>query len=155
MATKQDVYRDIEQTLGMVPTFVKSIPDNTIEYEWNLFKKTQMEEGPVPNKYRELIGLGIAAATKCKYCTYFHTVSAQLNGATQEEITDALSFAKSVSGWSTYINGLMQDFDEFKYEIDRVGDHIRKTAGVGPNEPVTASRSSANKPGSKQGFKTS
>ncbi len=41
---KGDVYKDIEETFGFVPTFMKSIPDSTIEHEWALFKKIQLED---------------------------------------------------------------------------------------------------------------
>jgi AhpD family alkylhydroperoxidase len=84
-----------------------------------------MEEGPIPNKYRELIGVGIAAATKCRYCSFFHTEMAKLNGATEEEIEDAVHFAKSSAGWSTYINGLQVDYEQFKEEVLQVCEHAR------------------------------
>ena len=61
---KQQVYNEIKETFGIVPTFFKHIPESTLEQEWNLFKATQLEESVIPNKYKELIGLGIAAATK-------------------------------------------------------------------------------------------
>ena len=71
--TREEVYKDIEEMFGLVPSFLKLLPDNTLELEWKLMKAVQFEEGPIPNKYRELIGLGIAATSKCRYCTLFHT----------------------------------------------------------------------------------
>jgi AhpD family alkylhydroperoxidase len=56
----------------------KSIPDPSLELEWQLFKRVQLEEGPIPNKYRELIGVAISAITKCRYCATFHTEIANL-----------------------------------------------------------------------------
>jgi AhpD family alkylhydroperoxidase len=88
-------------------------------------KRVQFEEGPIPNKYRELMGIGIAASTKCRYCTFFHTEMAKLYGATKEEIEDAVHYAKSSAGWSTYINGLQLDFEEFKSEILQACEHVR------------------------------
>ena len=125
--TRQEVYKEIEGTLGLVPGFLKALPDRTIELEWELFKRTQMEPGPVPNKYRELIGLGLAAATKCRYCVFFHTEMAKLNGATEAEIEDAVHYAKSSAGWSTYIQGLQIDYDEFTSEVRRAVEHVRAT----------------------------
>lgn len=122
---REQVYKDIEATLGVVPTFMKSIPDSSLELEWNLFKRTQLEESPVPNKYRELIGLGIAAVIKCRYCMYFHTEAAKLNGATEAEIEDAVHFAKATAGWSTYISGMQTDFEQFKKEVQHVCKHVR------------------------------
>jgi AhpD family alkylhydroperoxidase len=122
---RNEVYKDIEETFGLVPGFFKMIPDSSLELEWKLFKRVQLEEGPIPNKYRELIGLGIASASKCRYCALFHTEAARLNGATDAEIEDAVHFAKSSAGWSAYINGLQVDYDEFKDEIKRIGEYLR------------------------------
>jgi AhpD family alkylhydroperoxidase len=123
--TREEVYREIEGTLGLVPSMFKAIPDSSLEMEWQLFKRVQLEEGPIPGKYRELIGLGIAATAKCRYCVLFHTEAAKLAGATDAEIEDALHFAKSSAGWSTYVNGLQLDFDEFKREVLRMVEYIR------------------------------
>lgn len=124
---RQDLYREIEQMMGVVPAMFRELPDSSIEQEWELFKKTQMEETAIPNKYRELIGVAISAATKCKYCSYFHTEMAKLFGATSAEIEDAVHFAKATTGWSTYVNGLQIDYNQFKSEIDRACEHIRQS----------------------------
>ena len=99
---RQEVYKQIESTLGLVPQFFKLLPDSTLELEWQLMQRVQMDEGAIPNKYRELIGVGIAATTKCAYCIFFHTEMAKLHGATDAEIEDAVHFAKSSAGWSAY-----------------------------------------------------
>jgi AhpD family alkylhydroperoxidase len=123
--TRKEIYQEIEDSFGLVPTFFKSVPDNSLELEWKLFRRTQMEEGPIPNKYRELIGLGISAITKCRYCSYYHTELARLNGATDEEIEDAVHYAKSSAGWSAYLNGLQMDYEKFTSEIDHACRHVR------------------------------
>ncbi|HEY3398062.1 MAG TPA: carboxymuconolactone decarboxylase family protein [Armatimonadota bacterium] len=122
--SRAEIYAEIEEMLGLVPTFLKSIPDSSLELEWNLMKRVQFEEGPVPNKYRELIGLGIAATSKCKYCSFFHTEVAKVNGATQQELEDAVHFSKSSAGWSAYLNGLQFDFEQFKSEIQQVCAYV-------------------------------
>lgn len=124
---RQEVYQEVENMMGVVPTFIKTLPDTSIRQEWELFKKVQVEETAIPNKYRELIGVGVAAIMRCKYCSYYHTEIAKLNGATDAEIEDAVHFAKSSAGWSTYINGLQLDYNEFKTEIDKSCEHIRQT----------------------------
>jgi AhpD family alkylhydroperoxidase len=123
---RQEVYQDVEQMMGLVPAFIKALPDSSIVQEWELFKKVQIEETAIPNKYRELIGVGVAAVMRCKYCSYYHSEIAKLWGATDAEIEDAVHFAKASAGWSTYINGLQMDYDEFKHEIDKSCEHIRQ-----------------------------
>ena len=123
--TKAEVYADIQQTFGLVPEFIKSIPESSLEQEWTLMKTIQLADGAIPQKYRELIGIGIAAATHCRFCIYFHSVAAKLMGATDEEIQAALQYAKTTTGWSTYINGMQIDFETFKAEMNQIADHIR------------------------------
>jgi AhpD family alkylhydroperoxidase len=122
---REDVYKQIEGLFGLVPVMFKSLPDSSLELEWQLFKRVQFDEGAIPNKYRELIGVAISAITKCRYCSFYHTELARLNGATEAEIEDAVHFAKSSSGWSTYLNGLQVDYEVFKEEVLQACEHVR------------------------------
>jgi AhpD family alkylhydroperoxidase len=126
---REEVYKEIEGMFGLVPTMFKAVPDASLELEWKLFKQVQFEEGAIPNKYRELIGVAISAITRCRYCAVFHTEVAKLNGATDAEIEDAVHYAKSTAGWSTYINGLQIDFDQFRKEVLHACEHVRKLQG--------------------------
>jgi len=126
--TRKQVYADIEGMFGIVPSFLKALPDSSLELQWQAMKRIQFEDGPIPNKYRELIGIAISAITKCRYCAHFHTEAAKLNGATEQEIQDAIRYAGSSASWSTWINGLQLDFDDFKKEINQACDHIRSAA---------------------------
>jgi AhpD family alkylhydroperoxidase len=122
---RDEIYQQIEEMFGVVPVMFKVMPDSSLEMEWELFKRVQFDEGAIPNKYRELIGLAIASVTKCRYCLFYHTELAKLNGATPEEIEDAVHFAKSSAGWSAYISGLQLDFDTFKSEVLQACEHVR------------------------------
>ena len=128
--TRADVEHDVEQTLGLVPMFFKDLPDSLVESEWSSFKNLQLsDETAIPNKYKELIGLAVSGATRCRYCAYFHTEAARLFGATDEEITEASLIAKNTMGWSTFLNSMQYDFDEFKEEFDRIAEHVRAQMG--------------------------
>jgi AhpD family alkylhydroperoxidase len=110
---------------GIVPSFFELVPDSTLELEWQLMKKVQFDDGPIPNKYRELIGIAISGITKCRYCALFHTEIAKLNGATDAEIEDAVHYAKSSAGWSTYLNGMQVDYETFKEEVKTACNYVR------------------------------
>jgi AhpD family alkylhydroperoxidase len=126
---REQVYQDMKNTLGLVPTFFKTIPEATLNLEWNLFKSLNLGETVIPNKYKELIGVGISAATKCTYCTLFHTEIAKMHGATDAEIEDAVHYAKSTAGWSAYLNGLSIDFDQFKDEVFQIVEYVQAQTG--------------------------
>jgi AhpD family alkylhydroperoxidase len=130
--SRTEVDRDIEQTLGVVPTFFKEVPDGLIPAEWESFKGLMLSETAIPNKYKELIGLGVSGATRCRYCVYFHTEAARLFGATDEEINEAALVAKNTMGWSTYLNSRQFDYDEFVREFDQIAAHVRNQMESAP-----------------------
>ena len=123
---REDIYKEMKEMFGLVPSFFKLVPDSTLEHEWELFKAIQLNETVIPNKYKELIGVGISAAVRCKYCSLFHTEMAKLNGATDAEIEEAVHYTKSSAGWSAYLNGMQVDYDQFKKEVRQACDHARK-----------------------------
>ena len=64
--------------------------------------------------------MAIAAQVPCHYCVYFHTAAAKLNGATDQEIREAVAMAAIVRHWSTVLNGMQVDFNGFKQDTDTV-----------------------------------
>jgi AhpD family alkylhydroperoxidase len=124
--SRSDVDRDMEATLGLVPEFFRRVPDYLVPTEWASFKNLELsDQTAIPNKYKELIGLAVSGATRCRYCCYFHTEAARLFGATDEEINEASLVAKNTMAWSTYLNAMAYDFDDFRREFDRIADHVR------------------------------
>jgi AhpD family alkylhydroperoxidase len=129
---RQATDRDIEETFGLVPEFLKSVPDYLLPTEWASMKSLQLsDETAIPNKYKEMIGLAVSGATRCRYCCYFHTEAARLFGATEDEINETALIAKNTMGWSTYLNTLQFDYDAFTTEFDQITAHIREQMAAG------------------------
>jgi len=128
MGEYEDALRDIEKTLGFVPGFMKAIPKDVLIHDWPLMKKYQMGETAIPAKYREFIGLAIAANIKCPYCTLMHTAIATLNGATDKEIAEVAFLASLTSRWSAMLHALQYNYDTFSKEVRQIGDYAQKTA---------------------------
>ena len=123
--SRAEVEADIRETIGIVPEFIAEVPDFLIETEWQSFKGLMLSETEIPNKYKELIGLGVSGATRCKYCVYYHTEAARLFGATEEEINEAALVAKNTMGWSTYLNTRAFDYNRFTKEFDQIAEYVR------------------------------
>src|ERR1700730_6949950 len=120
-ASAQAVYRDIEQTLGLVPGFFKQFPEVGIAGAWAEFKNVQLNPNTkLDGKTKELIGLAVSAQIPCQYCVYFHTAAAKLNGATDEEVREAVAMAAISRHWSTVLNGMQVDLASFRQETDIV-----------------------------------
>ena len=114
-------YRDIEATLGTVPTFFKLFPEEGIAGAWAEFKTVQLNpNSALSGKEKELIGLAVAAQIPCTYCIYFHTAAAKANGATDAEVREAVAMAAITRHWSTVLNGMQADLPTFRSETDTV-----------------------------------
>jgi AhpD family alkylhydroperoxidase len=123
--SREEVYTEINEAIGQVPGFFENMPDDSLVMEWDLFKRYVLrEESEIPPKYRELIGLASAAATHCWYCVNFHTAAARMHGATDEEIQETVHMAKVGTGWSTYLNGMDYDKEQFMKELHQIGEYL-------------------------------
>ena len=126
--SRSDVERDIVETLGQVPDFFSSMPDETLEREWAEWKTFQLNDTALTAREKHLIGLGAAAATHCPYCTYFHRAAAGMMGASERQCEEAARFASDTVKYSTYLHGLQVPIDEFKKQADEMGEYMTKKA---------------------------
>jgi AhpD family alkylhydroperoxidase len=126
-AEAKSTYHDIQKTLGIVPTFMKAYPEAGISAAWEEFKSVQLSsQTELTIKEKELIGLGVAAQIPCKFCVYFHTEVAKMNGATDEEIKETIAMAASVRHWGTYLSGIQYDEEVFQKEADKIFAFLKK-----------------------------
>jgi len=119
-------YKDIEYTLGLVPTFLRRFPESGIVAAWGELKSVQLNpKTPLSGKEKELVGLAVAAQVPCQYCVVFHTEAAKLNGATDQEIREAVAMASIVRHWSTVLNGSLIDEVQFRKEVDQIVTNVK------------------------------
>ena len=112
-------YNEIQQTFGAVPSLFKVFPEAGVAGAWTEFKSVQLNPNTkLDGKTKELLGLAVASQIPCQYCVYFHTAAAKSNGATDEEIREAVAMAAIVRHWSTVLNGMQVDLATFKQETD-------------------------------------
>ena len=120
------IREEIKQAFGKVPGWVNEMPASALEGFWSTMRDFQLGETTIPNKYKELIGLAVSGATRCKYCTLFHTEAAKLFGATDEEIREAAAMAAHTMSASTFVNTMQIDYDEFRQETLEAIAHVRR-----------------------------
>lgn len=123
--SRADLESDIKETFGLVPSMFSRMPTELLEHEWALMKQLEFGETLIPNKYKELIGIGVHSETKCRYCALFHQEAARLFGATEEEIQEAVHFAKYTVSWSVYLNGIRVDYDQFAKELQQISAYVK------------------------------
>jgi AhpD family alkylhydroperoxidase len=121
---RNKIITEIKDSLGQVPGFINSLPDDVLENEWRLFKQFELTDTNIPHKYKQLIGLAVSSVLHCWYCTNFHKAMAEFHGATEKEIQEATLYAKHSIGWSTYLNGNLYDKDKFMKELKGIGEYV-------------------------------
>ncbi len=123
-----ETLKDIEKTMGIVPGFMKALPEEALIHDWVLWKKYSWEKSEIPEKYRELMGLAVAANIKCPYCQVMHTALAKYHGATDEELREIYHLASLTSRWSAMIHAQSYEWEKFQKEAEQIGKHLAKTA---------------------------
>jgi len=128
VATSAEVYQEIENTLGVVPTFLRELEYDPValEHSWALIQKFILGESEIPSKYRELMGIAVASAVHCRFCVTFHSAVARLYGATDEEIKEAAFLAKHTVGWSAFVDGRQADIGQLEKELAKMKEHMSK-----------------------------
>jgi AhpD family alkylhydroperoxidase len=99
-------YAEAKAMLGVVPAALRAMPDETAGQMWDQLKAIQLNPNTaLSGKFKELVGAGVAAQIPCSYCEYFHQEAAKLNGATQNEIKEAIGVAALARHWATVVDG--------------------------------------------------
>lgn len=122
----EETVKDIENTFGMLLGFMKNIPKDILPQMWPLFKKYQMGTSIIPQKYREMMMLAAAAATKCPYCQTYHKEVAKMYGATIEELNELAVIIGQTSFWSNVLHTQNYDYDTFVRELQQIEEHLAK-----------------------------
>jgi len=107
------------------PKFYKdTYPEHALKSRLEAESALMGKEAVLDAKTRELIALGVSAQIPCVYCVYAHDKNARAEGATEAEIREAVAIAAHVRHWSTVLNGMGYDFEDFKAEVDKM--HVPK-----------------------------
>lgn len=72
-----------------------------------LDKTVGRTDGAIPQKYRELIAIGIALTTQCPYCLDVHTANAKKAGATRNELAETVHIAAALRAGAALTHGLL------------------------------------------------
>lgn len=114
----EDTYKDIEATFGVVPSHIKTYPKSAVAGAWAMTKGLLTDKNnALEPKVKSLINLAVAAQIPCQYCTWVETKFAKEQGATDEEVAEAVAQAAYVRHWSTVLNGMQIDLETFKTEF--------------------------------------
>lgn len=120
------IHREIGDMFGQVPKWIREIPDSALGGFWATMRDFHLADTVLPNKTKELIGIAVSGATRCRYCTLFHTEAARLFGATDAEIAEASTMAGHTMNASTFLNSMQTDYQEFRRETLDIIAYLKK-----------------------------
>jgi AhpD family alkylhydroperoxidase len=121
-----ETIEDIEKTFGTVPGFMKETPEDILPHMWPLFKKYQIGESVIPQKYREMMMLAAAAAAKCPYCQTYHKEVSKMLGASNEELNELAAVVAMTAFWSNVLHTQNYDYNTFVSELKQMGEYMTK-----------------------------
>jgi AhpD family alkylhydroperoxidase len=120
---------DIQKTLGFVPQFFQQLPEAMLPGVWEEMKGLQMNPATaLDGRTKELIGLAVAAQIPCRYCIVAHAEFAKLDGASEQELGEAVAMAAITRHWSTFLNGIQTDEPKFRSDIQKLIANAKQAA---------------------------
>ncbi|HXG07942.1 MAG TPA: carboxymuconolactone decarboxylase family protein [Nitrososphaera sp.] len=95
-------------------------------------------QSAIPPKYREMIGLAVAATLKCPYCETFHRGAAKMYGATEEELEEVGVITGQTAFWSSILHAQNYDIITFTKEFQAMGEKLSKQQQQQKQQSMTA-----------------
>jgi len=106
---------------GYVPEFIRAFPDEARAGAWRAFRDVQLSPATaLSGKQKELVGLAVAAQIPCRYCIVGDTEFAKLEGATDREITEAVTVGAMARQYITLVEGLQVDEKAYRRDWERL-----------------------------------
>jgi alkylhydroperoxidase/carboxymuconolactone decarboxylase family protein YurZ len=124
--SREEIYRELEKNMGEVPRFFRELSDTSLQIEYETMKIGRTHKSVVPQKYLELVGLGVSAAQSSRLGVLWHREMAKAYGATDAEIQETLYFSKVSVGWTAFIEGLDYDYGDYRKEVENIAKRMRE-----------------------------
>lgn len=83
---------DTKSPMELLKEFAPEFAKNQMDEKALIFENEKYQK--VPNKYKMLVGIGVAAALGSDTCTQMWTKMSKQNGVTNEEIVEAMQVAR-------------------------------------------------------------
>jgi AhpD family alkylhydroperoxidase len=97
-------FQDMQEHLGMVPSFFHLFPEEKLAGLWEEYKVTQLNPATALDaRTKQLIGLAVAAQAGCSPCVYFQSSAAFAGGASFKEVQETVAISVIGGHWSEHL----------------------------------------------------
>jgi AhpD family alkylhydroperoxidase len=135
----ENAQSDIKSTFGIVPNFMNGYTNESLPGAWSAAKSLRFSSNTALElKLKGLISLAVASQIPCDRIGYFEEKSATVEGVSRQEQIEAVTMAAITRQWSTFLNGLLLDKDEFRKEVDKIILNVKKMMEQSRNNPPPA-----------------
>ncbi|WP_224271020.1 carboxymuconolactone decarboxylase family protein [Haloprofundus salinisoli] len=117
---------EIEMSLGQVPSWMESLAEPASDHSWGIFRDLSFGETELSPREKALVGVGVAATTKCPYCVHFHKEEARLAEVTEDELEEVVTLAGSTQYFSTVLHGNEVNLDDFVTETTEIVEFLKE-----------------------------
>ncbi len=125
-ATSGDpIWKEIEKVFGSTPEFLKRYPSSALMSLWQQMKAVPLNaSGAMSVKDKALLSLAVVSQLPSLNCVKEYSAMARSNGATEEELQEAVAMAGLTRAASTILNGSLTDEASWRRDIDQVVKHV-------------------------------
>lgn len=133
----EKIHKEIKEWAGYLPDGYGRFSKNAMPGAWKSMKEFELNPNTeIPQRYKELINVAIASQIPSAYCVHSSWKFAEAQGASDEEIGEAVAVAAIVRRFSTFINGIGMNLKDFKEDMDQVVEHIKTLQRTGEKPPT-------------------
>ncbi len=124
-AGNAELLQEIDKAFGPGHDFFKRYPATALPSLWKQMKAVTLNgNGAISVKDKLLVSLAVASQTPSAACVKDYTAAARANGATEQEIQEAVAMAGFTRSASTVLNGMQTDDAAWKRDIDQIIKHV-------------------------------
>ncbi|MFT3841891.1 MAG: carboxymuconolactone decarboxylase family protein [Myxococcaceae bacterium] len=114
---------------GTEPDAFKRYPAASLSALWKQVKAVTMNaNSALPVKTKALISLAVATQLPSALCVRDYTAMARANGASDQEISEAVAMSGFTRSASTVLNGGLTDETQWRKDIDTIIKHVSQPA---------------------------
>ena len=122
----EETLKDIEKTLGTVPVFMRTLPEDFIIREWPLFKIYNSEKKKMLIRYRERLDLAAIESTRCPYCILFNKGFSQMIDIEDDGLAETTFLNNYVDRFSDVVHVQCSEYDKPRKKSENAREYLRK-----------------------------
>ncbi|HYU95627.1 MAG TPA: carboxymuconolactone decarboxylase family protein [Sphingomicrobium sp.] len=116
-------------TRGLTSLRRELVPDAAAAF--NDFGKVVFADGALPTKMKHVVAVAVAHVTQCPYCIHGHTRAALREGASQQELMEAIWVAAEMRAGAAFAHSIIAIAEMEEAGSDAANGHPQHTPATG------------------------